>query len=336
VRDQHKSNLVFPEGLPDLREALAAHYTALAGVPVPSSRIFVDAGTSSVYPTLFRLLASPGDEVLLPLPYYPLYRVSALLADAFVRYYRIRLDTMRVDMKSFAQSLTEKTRIIVLNSPGNPLGNVITRGELSQMLDLLPEHAYVVFDEIYENVVFGPEPGLAPALLGCDSRNRGHLIVTNSCSKGYRMYTKRVGWCVLPESLAVAMRIILQHTRLTVDPAVQYGAVEALRHPEEVEIVCATHRNRRKYAHAHLQKIPGVRLLSPAGGFYCTLDCRGFIHARRIDNCLSLALDVLERSDVATVPGEDFGLPGTLRLSFTASRFDEAINRLVRYFRGSR
>jgi aspartate aminotransferase len=132
------------------------------------------------------------------------------------------------------------------------------------------------------------------------------------------------------------MRVILHHTRLTVDPAVQYGAVEALRHPEEVGMVCAAHRNRWGYARAHLQTMPGVQLLPAGGGFYCTLDCRGFIRARRLDNCVKLALDVLERAGVATVPGEDFGLPGTLRLSFTASRFDEAINRLVGYFRGSR
>lgn len=336
VRDKSRSSLVFPEGVPELREELAAHYTALAQTSIPCSRILVDAGTSSVYPSLFRLLAGPDDEVLLPLPYYPLYRVSALLARVPVRYYRVRLDTMRVDMESFAQGTTGKTRIVVLNSPGNPLGNVIAPDELSQMLDLLPNHAYLVFDEIYENVMFGSEPRLAPVLLGCNGQHEGRIIVTNSCSKGFRMYTKRVGWCVLPETLVEAMRVILHHTRLTVDPAVQYGAVEALRRPEEVEALCMIHRKRWEYARAHLQAIPDVQLLSSTGGFYCTLDCREFIRGHGHDSCLKLALDVLEQAGVATVPGEDFGLPGMLRLSFTASRFEEAVNRFVDYFKGSR
>jgi len=333
VRDPERTNLVFPEGLPELREALSAHYTKLAMAPISYARIMVDAGTSSAYPSLFRLLAGPGDEVLLPLPYYPLYRMSALLSGATVRYYRVRLDTMRVDMKSFAENLTEKTRIVVVNSPGNPLGNIIDREELSQMLDLLPEHVYLMFDEIYENVVFGDGPGLAPVLLGGNDRHKCQVIVTNSCSKGYRMYTKRVGWCVLPDILTDAMRVVLQHTRLTVDPAVQYGVVEALRRPEEVEALCAIHRKRWEYARAHLKTLPGVQLLPSGGGFYCTLDCREFIRSRELSNCLKLAMDVLDRAGVATVPGEDFGLPGTLRLSFTASRFEEAINRLVGYFR---
>jgi len=336
VCDQRKCNLVFPLGLPELRDALAAHYSAMAGMDIDSNNILVDAGTSSIYPSLFRLLAGPNDEVLLPLPYYPLYRVSTLLAGASARYYRISLDTMRVDLESFAESITEKTRVVVLNSPGNPLGNVITQNELSWMLDLLPEQVYVVFDEIYENVFFEPRPKLTPLLLGYIDKRKERIVVTNSCSKGYRMYTKRVGWCVLPETLSQAMRVILHHTRLTVDPAVQYGAMEALNHPDEVKMLSGIHCARWEYARTHLKSIPRVQLLPSAGGFYCTLDCRDFVYSRRLDSCLKLALSILHEARVATVPGEDFGLPGTLRLSFTASRFEEAIDRLVEYFRGKR
>jgi len=146
------------------------------------------------------------------------------------------------------------------------------------------------------------------------------------------MYTKRVGWCVLPETLADAMRVILHHTRLTVDPAVQYGAVEALRHPEEVEALRAVHRRRWEYARDHLAATSGPLLFPSGGGFYCTLDCREFVKQRKLGDCLKLALDILDRTGVATVPGEDFGMPMALRLSFTASRFEDAVNRLADYF----
>jgi len=332
VRDPSRSNLVFPEGLPELRHALANHYTALVGTPISHERILVDAGTSAIYPSLFRLLTRPGAEIVIPLPYYPLYRVSAILAGARVKHYRIDMETMRVDLDSLAANVSSETVAVVLNSPGNPLGNVITPVELEQILHLLPEHVCIVFDEIYENAFLSDGSPLCPLLLSrCEGER--NLVVTNSCSKAYRMYTKRVGWSVLPSALVEGMSVILHHTRLTVDPAVQYGAVEALLHPEEVRFLSDVHRDRWDYAWANLQRLDGVRLLPSEGGFYCVLDCRDLIKDVRLKDDLELALDVLQTAGVATVPGEDFGLPGTLRLSFTASRFEEAVDRLAEYFR---
>lgn len=251
-----------------------------------------------------------------------------------VRYYRIMMDTMRVDMESFIEGISDKTRVVVVNSPGNPLGNVIAQDELIRMLTILPEDTYLIFDEIYENVLFNSEQRLTPILLNHGRSDR--TIVTNSCSKGYRMYTKRVGWCVLPENLVMALRIILHHTRLTVDPAVQYGAVQAIRHPHEVEDLCRIHYSCWEYARNNLKSIPGIRMLPSAGGFYFTLDCREFIQTNQLGNCLTLAITILEEAGVAIVPGEDFGLPDTLRVSFTASRFNEAIDRLKAIFQRSR
>jgi len=239
---------------------------------------------------------------------------------------------MQVDVESYELGLNDKTRIVVINSPGNPLGNIITRETLSRMVEMLPEQTYLVFDEIYENVVFNDQPTIAPLLLSLEDRLQDRVIVTNSFSKGYRMYTKRVGWCVLPEHLVEAMRVVLHHTRLTVDPAVQFAGVEALKHPEEVEHLKAVHLRHWKYARHALSDISQVTLYPSAGGFYCTLDCRGFMKTNSISNCLDLALDLLDKTGVAAVPGEDFGLPGTLRLSFTSSRFNDAIDRMVSYF----
>lgn len=333
TQDSVRSNRVFPEGLPELREALAAHYTQSLGTPVSVGRILVDAGTSSIYPKLVRLLANPGDEVLIPLPYYPLYCISAILAGVQTRYYRVDLRTLRIDMGSFEENLTAKTRIVVVNSPGNPLGNIITPPELRHMCDILPKRTHIMFDEIYENVAFTNEPKLAPILLSPDHGQASRVILTNSCSKGYRMYTKRVGWCVLPEGLVPAMSVMLQHTRLTGDPAVQYGAVAALGLPGEVEALREVHRQRWKCASIHLGSLGGVRLIPSRGGFYCTLDCRERIEQQSVGDGMQLAMDILSRVGVAVVPGEDFGLPGTLRLSFTARRFEEATRRLSAYFR---
>jgi aspartate/methionine/tyrosine aminotransferase len=126
LRDPKRTNLVHPEGLPELREALSHYYYELTQVRVPAERILVDAGTSSAYPALFRMLIEPEDEVVLPLPYYPLYHVSALLSGANTRFYRIGLDTLELDYDSFLRAVSPKTRLVVVNSPGNPLGNVIS------------------------------------------------------------------------------------------------------------------------------------------------------------------------------------------------------------------
>lgn len=332
TRDPVVSHRVCPAGLPELREALSRYYTDAYGVEVPSSRILVDAGTSSIFRTLIQILTRPGDEILLPLPYYPLYKISAILAHAKCRFYRICLDTLRIDMDSVMRGITDRTKVVVLNSPGNPLGNIVSSPELLDLIHALPPHIYLIVDEVYDNVRFYDDGPPLGSSLFCDQQQLSRLIVTNSVSKAYRMYTRRVGWCILPETLVRPMTIIQQHTRLTVDPAVQLGVVEALKYPEDISVVRITNRARWEHTLHQLADVDGVRLLPSSGGFYCVLDCRQFITEHRIPNCLQLAIDILDQVEVATVPGDDFGLPGMLRLSFTNGRYEEAIDRLRTYF----
>lgn len=330
--DPVKSNLVCPGGLPELRAALAARYSAIGSRAITSERILIDNGTSSLYPILLRIIGGSGGSLLVPHPYYPLYLVAASLAGAAVNHYGIDLHTMQIDMDSLRASITSDTRAIIVNSPGNPLGNIVTQSELADILSLLPTDAFIILDEIYENMIFGSEFPLAPNLLRGDSDLTQRVIITNSLSKGYRMYTKRVGWCVVPTSLSSQMLAIYQHTRLTVDPCAQYGALEALQNEGEVATVRASHRERWKYAHDTLSGISLLRTLPCRGGFYCTLDCRALCREAAPTSDSALAIDILQKTGVATVPGEDFGLPGHLRLSFTSDRFRDAVCRLAAYF----
>ena len=326
---------VCPAGLPELRQCLSQYYAETYGVSIPFDRILVDAGTSSIFRNLFQIICRPGDEVLLPLPYYPLYRFSATLNGVTCRYYPINLETMVPDVESIASGITEHTQAVILNSPGNPLGNVISQEVLEQILAIVPPDVYLIADEVYDNIHFSDDGRPMASTLFSDPAWQSRVVLINSFSKGYRMYTRRVGWCVLPEEIVRPMTIIQQHTRLTVDPAVQLGAVAALQHRHDVSAVRAIHMARWEYARSRLSDIPDVRLLPASGGFYCMLDCRQFIDDRQVSNCLRLALDILERVGVATVPGADFGLPGMLRLSFTSDRFNEGIDRLRSYFAAS-
>ncbi|HEX6718001.1 MAG TPA: aminotransferase class I/II-fold pyridoxal phosphate-dependent enzyme [Pyrinomonadaceae bacterium] len=330
--DPLSARRVCPAGLPELRQCLSQYYAESCGASIPFDRILVDAGTSSIFRNLFQIISRPGDEVLLPLPYYPLYRFSATLNGLTCRYYPINLETMRPDVEAIANGITEHTQAVVLNSPGNPLGNVISQADLEQILAIVPPDVYLIADEVYDNIHFSDDGRAMVTTLLSDPAWQSRIILTNSFSKGYRMYTRRVGWCVLPEEIVRPMTIIQQHTRLTVDPAVQQGAIAALQHRQDVSAVKATHQARWEYARCKLSNVPDMHLLPASGGFYCMLDCRQFIANHQVPNCLNLALDVLERVGVATVPGADFGLPGMLRLSFTSERFNEGTDRLHSYF----
>ncbi|HEX8115348.1 MAG TPA: aminotransferase class I/II-fold pyridoxal phosphate-dependent enzyme [Kofleriaceae bacterium] len=323
-----KSALVFPAGLPRLREKLAAYESRRHGVAIRPDNVIVSVGTSTMFRNLFALLTRAGDEVLLPLPYYPLYRFSAMLADATVRYYRIDLSSMRLDLDSFRASFSDATRVVVINSPGNPLGNVLTRDELAAIDRVVGGRAVIICDQIYDNICFdGPAPSML-SLAGA----RAKLILSNAFSKGYRMYARRIGYAVVPDALIEPLTVVQHHTLLTADPVPQFGALAALDRPGDVAELATRYRGRRDYTLRRFAEVPGVRALPAQGSFYMTLDCRELMVSRRFASSLAIATAIMESTHVATVPGSDFGLPGTLRLSFTSSRYEEGIDRLVSFF----
>jgi aspartate/methionine/tyrosine aminotransferase len=277
---------------------------------------------------LFYLFLEKGDEVLLPLPYYSLYHFSALLAQAKIRYYKIDLDTLRLDKDSFKENFTAKTKLVVINSPGNPLGNILTREELEFMDSVVNGQAPIINDEVYDNVCFDEQ---SPSVMEMRGFNTV-FITTNSFSKAYRMYSRRVGWCIVPDELVTPMTVIQHHTLLTADPICQFGAAKALDFQDEVEHIRTVYKSRRDYTLEKFQDIADVRAVPSQGSFYLTLDCEKFMARKGISTSLDLAVQIMKNMYVATVPGSDFGLPHTLRLSFSCHRYTEGINRLVDFF----
>jgi len=330
AKDYSKYTRVFPGGLPELREALAAHVNERFGTSYDSENIVVGCGTSSIFRNLFQILCAAGDEVLLPMPYYPLYRFSAKLAGASCRYYTIGLDDLRVDFDSFRESFTDKTKIVVFNTPGNPLGNVFTEDDIRTLDEIVDGRAVLINDAIYENMYFDDPPKTLLEIEGL----RSPFVVTNAFSKGYRMYARRVGWCIVPDELVTPLTVIQHHTLLTVDPIPQYGAIAALKHEAEVVALTRIYKNRRDYALKVFDGGGEVRALPSQGGFYLTLDCSEHMQRRGMTCGFTLAKEIIEKQNVATVPGSDFGLPLTQRLSFSTARWEEGIDRLAAYFEG--
>lgn len=329
ITDFSKSALVFPAGLPQLREKIAQHYKERYEVEINPKNVIVSTGTSTIFRNLYHLLAEEGDEVLLPLPYYSLYKFCGLLVRARIRYYEIDKETLSLDLDSFEENFTEKTKLVVINSPGNPLGNIVTRDELLAIDSIVDGRAYVISDEIYDNTCFDDEHCTSVGEL---YNTKSIFIVTNSFSKAYRMYSRRVGYCIVPDELVEPMTVTQHHTLLTADPVPQFGAIEALDHPEEVDYLVDLYRSRRDYTVRKFECVPDVMAIPAKGSFYLTLDSTAFIEKSEISNCLELAQIIMERTHVATVPGSDFGLPGTLRLSYSSAKYEEGIDRLVDFF----
>jgi aspartate/methionine/tyrosine aminotransferase len=330
VRDADFTRLVYPEGLPELRGAVARYYNAQFGAGVDAGHVIVNTGTSPLFRNLFQLLCRPGQEVLIPRPYYCLYKVCALLAGARVGFYDIDLETRRVDLDSFRRAFDPgRTAVVVINNPGNPAGNVLTRDEILAMYETVGDRAYVVNDEIYNNVCFY-EPFTSP-LSYLPESSRRVTVVTNSFSKGFRLYTKRVGFALLPDELLMPMRIVQQHTLLTHDPVTQYAMIEALADLESPRELCRVYRGRAEYATERLTGT-GCRPVPADGGFYVVVDCDEWLRRGPIRDTVALARDLVARAGVATVPGTDFGAPRTLRLSLCNARFEEGIDRLADYF----
>jgi len=330
VTDPNKRNLVYPEGLPMLREKIANWYTSL-GNKVSSKNVLINTGTSPFYKDLFRLLIEDGDEIMLPQPYYSVYYVCGLLAGAKIKYYAIDPDTLKIDMDDFKQKYDPlKTKFIVTCSPGNPFGNIISKNEYKAILDLISGYTYIIADEIYRNTGFN---GRVPSMLDVVSeKKRQQLIVTNSFSKGFRMYTARVGFSILPDELLSSYRVLLQHTLLTTNPAEQFACIEALNHLDEVEKLTSTYKDHNHYTVDSLAHNVDLDVIPAEGGFYIVIDCKRFMQKHRVATSFDLAKDILINTGVAVVPGSDFGLSTGIRISFTHLRFIEGIDRLTSYF----
>lgn len=323
-----RSSLVFPAGLPDLKEGLSRHYKRKYNLDINPRNIIVGVGTSTIFRNLFYLFLEKGDEVLLPLPYYSLYHFSALLAEAKIRYYKIDLDTLELDRQSFTKNFTDRTKLVVINSPGNPLGNILNKDELYFMDSVVRGQAPIINDEVYDNVCFDEQ---SPSVMELNN-TKSVFITTNSFSKAYRMYSRRVGYCIVPDELITPMKVIQDHTLLTTDPICQFGALKALDYQQEVEYLKNLYKGRRDYTLEKFKDVTDVRAIPSRGSFYLTLDCEGYMKKNGLSTSLELATRIIEETMVATVPGSDFGLSHMLRLSFSSSRYNEGIDYLVNFF----
>ncbi len=314
-------------GIPPLREAIAADATARKGFDVTPDRVFVTVGGKGVMVYAILALVDPGDEVIVPDPGYPIYESLTRFVGATPVAIPIRMENeFRLDVEELAALITPKTRLIVLNSPANPTGGVLTRKDIERIAELAIRHDLLVLaDEIYARILYDEVEHVSIASLpGMPERT----IVLDGFSKTYAMTGWRLGYAIVPRPLVEAYGTLIINTISCAPTFVQMGAVEAMTGPQEpIAAMVEEFRVRRDLIVEGLNAIPGVRCLSPHGAFYVFPD----ISATGLTGS-ELAHKLLHEAGVCVLAGTAFGHTGTghIRISYANSRenLTEALSRI--------
>jgi aspartate/methionine/tyrosine aminotransferase len=318
----------FP-GIPALREAIAEDATARKGFDVTPDRVFVTVGGKGVMLYAILGLIDPGDEVIVPDPGYPIYESLTRFIGATPVPIPIRMELdFRIDLDELASLVTPRTRMLVINSPANPTGGVLTRADLEAIAELAIRHDLVVLaDEIYGRILYDGEEHVSIASLpGMAERT----IVLDGFSKTFAMTGWRLGYAIVPPSLIQTYGQLIINTISCAPTFAQVGAVEALRGPQgPIEDMVVEFRARRDLIVAGLNDIPGIRCLLPKGAFYAFPEISGTgLTGAEMANRL------LNEVDVCVLAGTAFGGIGTnhIRISYANSR--ENLTKALERIRG--
>jgi aspartate aminotransferase len=313
-------------GIDELRTAIAERYGADYGLKVAPTQVVVSPGGKFSCYLAVLATCSPGDEAIVPAPYWVSYPEMVKLAGGRPRIVLADDSTgFKLTPAQLEAAITPKTRLLILNSPSNPTGAVYTRPELEAIVAVVLKHnLYLLSDEIYEYLIYDGLKHHSPATFSKEAEAR--TIVVSGFSKPYSMTGWRLGTLVAPAPIAKACAEIQSQTSSNATTFAQYGALAALREKEKSREALArmltAFDRRRRFLHAELNRIPGVSCLLAQGAFYLFPKMASFGVSSE-DFCARL----LEKEKVAAVPGSAFGAEGYLRLSYATS--DEIIAKGV-------
>ena len=302
-------------GLLELREAIANKLSVENGIEVrPETEVAVTTGASEGVCSTFQALLNQGDEVLVPDPAYVSYHRWAILAGATPVSFPLKRD-FHIDLNELEKRITPRSRIIVVNSPHNPTGTVLDRGELDALVQIaLKYDLQIVSDEVYEKITYDNNLHVS---IGSISNAEEITVTVNSFSKTYAMTGWRVGYVAAHGRLAEAIKKIHAYTVLGVNTEAQFAALAALNGPQEcVEEMVREYRKRRDIVVEALSRIPRVKCASPQGTFYAFPDTSATGMSSE-----ELSSFLIEKGKVAVVQGKAFGDSGEhhLRISFSSS-----------------
>lgn len=317
-------------GITPLKQAAANQIENSLGLKYETSQLIIGNGAKQVLATAIMACCNPGDEVIIPSPYWVSYPEMAKMAGAKPVFVSLEAPTFDLDINALEKAINPRTRAIIINSPSNPTGRVFSEESLAELAELVIKHQiWAITDEVYDFLVYGENRHHSIATVNPEIKKQ--TLVVNAVSKKYSMTGWRIGYGAGPKDLIGAMGRIQGHYTSNPNSIAQKGALEALNGDQSsVEIMVKAFTERRNYIVKRLGKMPGIKLEEPQGAFY-VFPYIGDIESDDFGFCN----DLLEEQGVALVPGSAFGAPGYVRISFATSleEIAEGMDRMEEFLK---
>jgi len=318
-------------GVLELRDAVAQRYRMDYGVDVKPEEVIITAGAKQALYNAAMVLYEPGDEVITHGPFWPSIVDQIKLADARPVVVQTHMeDGFAIKAASFIEAMTPRTKAIVINSPCNPTGALMTEAEMALLADAAAARGiWIVLDFTYEKLIYEPVPHNLVKILF--ERMRDKTVVCNAASKAYAMTGWRCGWAIGPKDMIAQCNVVQGHSTSNINSLTQKAAIAALTGPQDsVTMMLNEYRRRRDAVHGWLTADPRFVCVKPGGAFYLFPYVADLLSPTGIRSSGELAEALLKDVSVAVTPGEGFDAPGYFRLSYATSieRLKEGCDRI--------
>lgn len=321
-------------GIPELKNAIIENILKDLGLRYTPAETAVGAGAKFVIFAALQMICDPGDEVLIPSPYWVSYPTMVELADGVPRIINCgKEQNFKLSAQQLEKHLTAKVKALILCSPSNPTGLSYTSDELKALGEVLKKHpnVLIISDDIYNSLYFG-KTNVAPHLLHLFPEFKERTLVVNGASKAFSMTGWRIGWGLGPKALINAMSDYMSQSTSNPSSISQRAALGALRAGDsELLQMRQTLIDRKNWFLDEMKKVPGMKVVEPNGAFYFWTDVTEFMKLKGLKDSKEVSEFLLDKHHIATVPGIEFGCEGYIRMSFAVSKaqLQKVIDRLV-------
>ncbi|MBP1933397.1 pyridoxal phosphate-dependent aminotransferase [Ammoniphilus resinae] len=321
-------------GIIELKEAVCKKLKDDNGLDYKPNQIMIGNGAKHVLYNIFQAILNPGDEVIVPIPYWVSYPEQVSLAGGVPVFVEGKEELeFKITPQQLEEAITEKTQALIITSPSNPTGSVYTREELEALSEVcIKKGILMVSDEIYEKLVYDGVEHVSVASLSPEAYK--HTIVVNGMSKPYSMTGWRIGYAAGSQELISAMTNLSSHSTSNPTTFAQYGALEALQGSQEpLEMMRTEFEKRRNRVVELLNEIEGIHCIKPKGAFYVFANVSEAVKKGGYADTDEWAKALLEEEFVAVVPGSGFGAPNHMRISYATSmeQLEKGIQRIKKF-----
>lgn len=320
------------DGIPQLKQAVVDKFKRDNGLTYETSEILISAGGKHSIFNLLSAWLNPGDEVLIPAPYWVSYPDMSILVGAVPKFIEAGIEQRyKITAEQLAAAITPKTRLMFLNSPSNPTGTAYTKAELESLADVLRQHPQVLIatDDMYEHILWSDESFHNIAMVAPDMKDR--IVILSGVSKAYAMTGWRIGYAAGPKPLIAAMKKIQSQSTSNPASISQWAALAALEGDQScITDMVKAFKQRHDYLVEALNEVPGMKCIAGDGTFYTFANIDELISKKGASSDVELCEMILNEAKVALVPGTAFGAPGHCRFSFACSldTLKEAVKRI--------